>query len=87
MFGKNKTPLFAARFLALAAISAVSADAGSQWVYSEDRTAQRVCHPLSFEQETRLSWLFAFTVFPDRLKNPAYLEVFDPQNNVPQRIS
>ena len=26
-------------------------------------------------------------VFPDRLKSPAYLEVFDPQNNIPQRIS
>jgi RES domain-containing protein len=26
-------------------------------------------------------------VFPDRLKRPAYLEVFDLHNNVPQRIS
>jgi len=25
-------------------------------------------------------------VFPDRLKSPAYLEVYDPQNNVAQRL-
>jgi RES domain-containing protein len=52
----------------------------------------RLCHQskrfdgIRFPSSKNTPHGVCLAVFPDRLKSPAYLEVFDPQNNVPQRV-
>jgi hypothetical protein len=69
------------------------------WRYTQEQTGEaltqclgRVCHVTGFFDGIRYSSSknppdgTCFAVFPDRLKAPTFLEVYDPNGNLAQRL-